>query len=84
MYINFEKLTSNIKIIWCSNLSCDEKILEILRYPFNDITAIIKASDFIRIVSDYHLDLFTESIHELLNQLNNFINENNDIWIGLD
>lgn len=93
---NFEKLILNTKIIYCSNLSCDEEIIHELSIPFekpktiwnkdgNGIKCmIIRANDFIRIITEYNQGLHSQEVWLILDQLNNLLSENNDIWIGLD
>lgn len=93
---NFEKLIINTKIIYCSNLSCNEEIIHELTLPFekpktiwnkdgNGInTVIIRANDFINIVTEYYSGIFCDEIHMLFDQLRTFFIKNNDIWIGLD
>lgn len=92
---NLEALIVNTKIIYCSNLyfQYDEE-LDYLHKPFeipktlynndeNGInTMIIRADDFINIVTRWHDELLPDSIHILFDQLKE-INKNNDIWIGL-
>jgi hypothetical protein len=45
---------------------------------------IIRANDFIRIITEYNQGLHSQEVWLILDQLNNLLSENNDIWIGLD
>lgn len=92
---NFEKLICTPKVIYCQNLSCNENILEELILPFekpktlynkygNSINyTIIRANDFIRIVTEYNSGILSEEIHLLFDELKIFLSENIDVWIGL-
>lgn len=84
MFINFENLASNTKIIYCSNLSCDDEIIYELTLPFekpktiwnkdgNGVNClIIRANDFIRIITDWNQGLHSEGVWLILSQLSDF------------
>jgi hypothetical protein len=92
---NFEKLIHSPKIIFCQNLSCSEDVLEELTLPFekpktlynkdgNGVNyTIIRANDFIRIITNWNSGILSEEVHLLFDELKIFLSENNDIWIGL-